>query len=257
MSQLDSSRNDGYESGVSDNKGNGAGPTNIPIRVGSDGDTPPPAPKDGNVPHDPLETPEKDDDEFDAVRAAEEFTASLGLVDPMKSTEKTSSGYIDILEEEIEKLTALVEEKDQQARAAAVAAREAKEEIAKAAARIEKEAAKQLEQRRRKMLLGFIEVLDDLDRALSAARAENNKPALIEGLELVHSRFLKELNEFGVTLNPSMGETFDPEQHEAVSSVPVTDQAQHNVVIGVIAEGYNIGATALRPARVAVGKFSG
>ena len=106
------------------------------------------------------------------------------------------------------------------------------------------------------MLLGFIEVLDDLDRALTAARGQKDKPALIEGLEIVRKRFLRELAEFNVTLNPSMGETFDPEQHEAVSSVPVTDEAQNNVVIGVIREGYNIGDTALRPAHVAVGKLT-
>ena len=51
------------------------------------------------------------------------------------------------------------------------------------------------------------------------------------------------------------GERFDPQRHEAIALVPVTDPAQDGQVIDVMREGYLIGDEVLRPAAVAVGKL--
>lgn len=163
--------------------------------------------------------------------------------------------YVASLEAEIERLGKLVEEKDQIAREAAVRARGSSEELERAKERIRKEAARDLEQKKRDILIGFIDVLDDLDRAIEATRQVDRDSPVIEGVELVRRSFLAKLERFGAAPMPSLGQPFEPSRHEALSVVPVHDPAQDGVVLGVMREGYLIGDEVLRPAAVAVGKL--
>ena len=144
---------------------------------------------------------------------------------------------------------------DESELAAAVArADRAEAEIEAASKRIEKAAAKELEHRTRKILESFLPVLDDLGRAVDAAREHAESKDVVDGLELVRRSLLNRLGQFGVTHAPALGEVFDPKRHDAVAVVPVTDAAQDGRVIDVMREGYLIGDETLRPAGVAVGK---
>ena len=62
--------------------------------------------------------------------------------------------------------------------------------------------------------------------------------------------------EHGIKRLDPTGEKFDPNRHDAVALVPVTDAAKDGMVIDVMREGYLIGEHTLRPASVAVGKQS-
>lgn len=184
---------------------------------------------------------------FDAVEAAAELDASLAEGQLPAGGSSPGEAYVGILESEVQELGSLLEKSDARLRAA-------ESEIDRARARIERDAERRIEERARSLLLGFIEVLDDLDRAIAAARASEREPAVLEGIELVKKRFLGKLAEQGVEHVPAMGAAFDPMLHEAASMVPVTDSAQHVVVVGVMREGYAIRGETLRPATVAVGK---
>ena len=161
------------------------------------------------------------------------------------------------MEAEIERLRALVEEKDRHARAASVRARLAEEELERAKHRIRKDARKDAEQRTRGFLRSFLDVLDDLDRAIAAAHKSEDDSAVLRGVELVRKRFIDTLAHQQVTHQPALGERFDPERHQAMSMVPVDDKARDGVIVGVVREGYAIGAETLRPAAVAVGRYAG
>ncbi|MCB9737736.1 MAG: nucleotide exchange factor GrpE [Deltaproteobacteria bacterium] len=52
-----------------------------------------------------------------------------------------------------------------------------------------------------------------------------------------------------------MGETFDPERHEAISMIPVTDPAQDNLVVQELKQGARVGEKVVRPATVIVGRY--
>ena len=218
------------------------------------------------LPSDVAHDPEKpgdggsEDSGFDAIKAAEELAASLGMTSG-DDAQAGSEDYTVTLEKEIEQLNMLLDQKDvelAQANAAlerAVAARDnAQSEISRAAARIERELAKRAERERREMLLVFIEINDDLDRAIDAASTTADAEKLLEGVELVSRVFDKKLAEFGVTRIDAMGQPFDPNLHDAVTQMAVADPAQDKTVVGVIRVGYRIGDETLRPARVAVGR---
>jgi molecular chaperone GrpE len=161
-----------------------------------------------------------------------------------------------LLRQEIERLTALVEEKDRLAREASARASESADEIERAKERLRKEAARELEQHKRDVVLGFIDVLDDLDRAAKAAQGESDAAAVREGVELVRKNFHGKLAQLGVEHAPALGDRFDPARHEAVSMLPINDPAQDGLVVAVAREGYRMGEDVIRPARVVVARAS-
>jgi molecular chaperone GrpE len=140
------------------------------------------------------------------------------------------------------------------AKAHEIRALQAADDIEKAKLRIEREATRSARQNRRAFLSHFLEVLDDLDRALEAAPATGD--SMREGVELVRKRFLSTLAEHGVSYAPALGQPFDPNAHEAVATVPVDDPEADNTIVGELRKGYMIGDEVLRAARVAVGKYS-
>lgn len=123
-------------------------------------------------------------------------------------------------------------------------------EFEDARARLRKELSKDVERGRRSLIVSFLEVLDNLDRALDAA-ADKADP-FVAGVSLVRQQFLTTLEGLGVTRIDPLGHPFDPARHEAVSSVPAPSGTPINTVVGVIRPGYLMGEDILRPAAVAV-----
>jgi molecular chaperone GrpE len=127
------------------------------------------------------------------------------------------------------------------------------DELERAKARIERQASIETALHKRELIASFLEVLDDLDRALDAARAAGDAEALTRGVEMVRASFIAKLAQHGVVPADVLGEPFAPQRHEALASVPVRDPAERGHVVGVIRAGYTIDGDLLRPAGVAVG----
>ncbi len=192
------------------------------------------------------------DPPFDAVAAAKELDELLGS--SSEGAVGASDDYVATLESELEALNALLAKKELELKQANARADQAHAEIESAGKRIASASAKELEQRTRKILEGFLPVIDDLDRGIAAAKQHVESADVVEGMELVKRSLLTRLGQFGVVHAPALGEKFDPNRHDAVALVPVTDAAKDGMVIDVMREGYLMGEHTLRPASVAVGK---
>lgn len=197
-------------------------------------------------------TPKAED--FDAVSAAEELEESLR--EAKAAGAQPDEGYVGVLEGEIAALQDELEKARARAEKAEARAASSSEEIERSKERIERESAREQERRLGKTLLRFLEVLDDLDRAIASAREMDHNPEVLRGVELVRKRFLTILEDFGVRHVSAHGEVFDPAWHDAMSTMEVSDSSQDGKVVQVVAEGYAIGEEVLRPARVIVGKAS-
>lgn len=193
---------------------------------------------------------------FDAVAAAAELEEALGEGAATPGAGDHAGGYVTMLEAEVEQLNALLAQKDELLRRANERADHAHSEIAAARRRLAADSERELEQRTRTLLGGFLDVVDDLDRAIEAARKLEGDPEVVAGIELVRRELLGHLGQLGVSHVPAFGEPFDPRRHEAMALVPVTDPDQDGRVVGVLREGYSIGEDSLRAAGVAVGKLS-
>jgi molecular chaperone GrpE len=137
------------------------------------------------------------------------------------------------------------------------------EEFEEVKARMRREAAREVERGRRAVLGEILDVVDNIDRAIAAAREPAGSSAfeamdsLARGIELVRDQFLAKLDAFGVSRVPALGRPFDALRHEAVTTAPVEHPTQDGVVLAVVKEGYAIGDEVLRPASVVVGQHAG
>jgi molecular chaperone GrpE len=113
------------------------------------------------------------------------------------------------------------------------------------------------EQRRERLLLKFIDILDNLDRALDAAEKSYAGNPLIEGLILVRTQLLQTLQEEGLERIPALGLAFDPAVSESVGSQPVDDPDHHHVVVRELLRGYRLNGRIARPSRVYIGEYTG
>jgi molecular chaperone GrpE len=117
--------------------------------------------------------------------------------------------------------------------------------------RVERERAHSARSGKREILVSLLEVLDSFDRAL---RHRREAPSSVsEGLQAIHRKLLGLLEAEGVTPLKSLGETFDPQLHEAVGSAE-SDQYEPGAVLEEVQRGYRWGEELLRPARVRVAR---
>lgn len=151
----------------------------------------------------------------------------------------------------IEELEARLAAKDADLQQLLAKYRGAADEFEQARARLRKEVAKDVERGRRAVIGAFLDVLDNLDRAMAVAGSRADDP-FVQGVALVRQQFLSTLDGLGVVRVDPIGQTFDPTQHEAVSTSPTTEAAPAGQIVGVIRPGYLIGDEVLRPAMVAV-----
>lgn len=151
----------------------------------------------------------------------------------------------------IEELEARLAAKDAELQEIIAKYRGASDEFDQARARLRKEVTKDVERSRRATLVSFLEVLDNLDRALDAAGGRADDP-FVQGVSMVRQQFLTTLDGFGVTRVDALGQPFDPAVHEAVATVAPSEAHPAGTVCGVVRPGYRIGDEVLRPAMVAV-----
>jgi molecular chaperone GrpE len=103
------------------------------------------------------------------------------------------------------------------------------------------------------LLRDLLPVIDDLDRAIAAAKDGSGGKSLVEGVELVRKAFVDALQRHGVERVTAKGERFDPARHEAVAFIESDTHEPHHVVDEHRA-GYRIHDRLLRPAMVTVSK---
>lgn len=95
------------------------------------------------------------------------------------------------------------------------------------------------------------EVIDNLERAVEAARGGGDGQSLAEGVGLVLRGALDVLARHGITRIEATGEPFDPSRHEAVASEHVPD-TEPNRVVRQFLPGYVLHDRVVRPAKVSV-----
>ena len=102
-----------------------------------------------------------------------------------------------------------------------------------------------------RVLKDFLPVYDNLSRALEVGRKGGGDPAMVAGIEMVLSEFLKVLKKYGVEPTEAVGRPFDPEFHDALQRLESED-AEPGTVLAEIQRGFTMNGRVLRPALVVV-----
>lgn len=114
--------------------------------------------------------------------------------------------------------------------------------------RVARDAAQAQDRGVAKLAKELLPALDNLDRAIEAAEAED---PLLAGVRLVRAEIAASLARVGIEAFAPLGEPFDPNQQEAMAQQPV-EGAVSGTVAEVYQDGYRMGETIIRPARVLV-----
>lgn len=123
--------------------------------------------------------------------------------------------------------------------------------------RLKKELERQLNQEKLELFRNFLEIIDNLERALKAADEKSTPEDLREGVKLNLDLLLSKLKSIGIEPMEVLHQPFDPHQAEALGTVPVDDPELDSQVTEVIQGGFRWGDQILRPARVRIGQYQG
>jgi molecular chaperone GrpE len=99
----------------------------------------------------------------------------------------------------------------------------------------------------------YLDVVDDLERALKNRPQDGDGAAWASGIELIYRKLLNMLESEGVKPVEAEGQLFDPNLHEAITSEE-SDEHESGRIIEVLEQGYLIGDRILRPAKVRVAR---
>ncbi|MBL4675274.1 MAG: nucleotide exchange factor GrpE [Mucilaginibacter sp.] len=102
------------------------------------------------------------------------------------------------------------------------------------------------------VIVALLPVLDDFERALRAMDKATEVSSVKEGVELIQNKLKGVLTQKGLKEMKSIGQPFDADIHEAVTSVPVPDE-QKGQVIDEMEKGYELNDKVVRFAKVIVG----
>ena len=95
------------------------------------------------------------------------------------------------------------------------------------------------------------ELLPALDHLELSLKAIEEHPEVAKGFALVRDELFAALAKSGIQAFSPDGETFDPNEHEAMAQQP-SEEAESGTVLEVYQRGYRINGQVLRPARVIV-----
>lgn len=101
------------------------------------------------------------------------------------------------------------------------------------------------------LLKELLPVVDNLERAIKAAKNGGAGDGLIQGVDLTLKQLISSLGKFGVQPVEAVGRRFDPSAHQAVASVP-SDQVPDQHVVEELQRGYRLHDRILRAAMVSV-----
>ena len=192
--------------------------------------------------------------------AEETESAQAETVGEGEVPEADDSPVVELLEDdpnlaEIERLHGVIDELQARLRAVSAAYQKQQGEISATRERLRRSAAVQEELRRGEVVAAVFEPVENLRRSLIAAQKGASAEDTANGLELVLKAFMTSFEKLGLEEVSGQGAPFDPNIHEALTALPVTDPALDQVVIEVFSTGYRIGSRLIAPAKVVVGAY--
>jgi len=105
-----------------------------------------------------------------------------------------------------------------------------------------------------KVIAAILPVLDDMERAMENGEKTDDPAVLREGMTLIHQKFIKILENQGVSRIETENADFDTDIHEAVAMVPGMGDDKKGKVIDCLQQGYKLHDKVIRHAKVAVGQ---
>ncbi|WP_347340584.1 nucleotide exchange factor GrpE [Vagococcus allomyrinae] len=128
----------------------------------------------------------------------------------------------------------------------------AQAEIANMRNRFQKEREGSAKYRSQDLGKELLPAIDNLERALAIEVEDEQGKSLKKGIEMVMESVLHAMKSAGIEEIPALGETFDPNLHQAVQTMPVEEGQKVDQIVQVLQKGYILQDRVLRPTMVIV-----
>ncbi|WP_201003764.1 nucleotide exchange factor GrpE [Paenibacillus glycanilyticus] len=102
-----------------------------------------------------------------------------------------------------------------------------------------------------KLIGQLLPVVDNFERAVSAASANQDFEALAKGVDMIFRQLEQTLQQEGLKAMDAVGEPFNPEFHQAIMTVE-SDEHEEGIIVEEVQKGYILKERVLRPAMVKV-----
>ncbi len=103
------------------------------------------------------------------------------------------------------------------------------------------------------IIVDLLPVLDDFDRAIASMASTDNIEAIKEGEQLIHAKMKAIFASKGLQEIKSIGEIFDTDFHEAITSIPAPTEDLKNKVVDEVQKGYTLHDKVIRFSKVITG----
>lgn len=105
-----------------------------------------------------------------------------------------------------------------------------------------------------RVLTDLLPLVDDFERAMQALHLAEDKDAVVEGMDLIHAKFVQFLQVHGIKEIEALGQPFDADKFEAITTVPVPDESKKGIIIDCVQKGYALNDKIIRYPKVIVGE---
>ncbi len=102
------------------------------------------------------------------------------------------------------------------------------------------------------IIVGLLPVLDDMERALQYSAQTEGEEAEKEGMSLIYNKLKTFLTQQGLEAIQAIGEPFDVDLHEAVTTVPAEKEEDKGRVLDEIQKGYKLNEKVIRFSKVVI-----
>ncbi|WP_299278238.1 nucleotide exchange factor GrpE [uncultured Psychroserpens sp.] len=105
------------------------------------------------------------------------------------------------------------------------------------------------------VMVSMLPVLDDFERALLHIEDDKEAEELRKGVLLIYNKLLSTLEKKGLSkIEVSQGDTFNADDHEAITQIPAPSKDLKGKIIDVIEKGYKLGDKVIRFPKVVIGQ---
>ena len=104
------------------------------------------------------------------------------------------------------------------------------------------------------VIVSFLPVIDDVERAIKAIETSNNLETTKEGINLIYNKFKDFTKQNGVVEIEAKGMELDTDHHEAITKIPAPSEELKGKIVEVLQKGYMQNDKVIRYAKVVIGE---
>lgn len=116
-----------------------------------------------------------------------------------------------------------------------------------------KEKADLIKNASERVVVDFLPIVDNFERALQSMEKAEDVAAVREGVELIYNQVMGLLKNNGVTLIETEGLALDTDVHDAITTIPAPTPELKDKIVDCVKKGYKMNDKVIRHAQVVVG----